>query len=443
MEKKVDKQKTINKPVSLEGAGLHTGNKTKVTLKPAPANSGINFIRVDLGNSMIVKPIVESVLDLARSPRRTSVGFEGTEIHTVEHLLAALSSLGVDNLYIELNNNELPGLDGSAKEFVEAIERVGIKELDAEKNSFALKEPIFIEDGDSLIVAIPSDELKISYTLDYKHPHLKSQFFDMVINADTFKEHIAGARTFCLEEEASFLKEQGLGKGADYNNTIVVGASGVIKNKLRFEDEFVRHKVLDLIGDLSLIGVPLKAHIIALKSGHNLNAKLLKRIRQQQARQIASGVGSTEDFVINEGEILDVEAIMKILPHRQPFLFVDRVISMEPGKRAVGIKNVTMNDYFFQGHFPKRPVMPGVLIIEALAQVGGVLMLSPPENRGKLAFFMAVDNAKFRKPVVPGDQLMLEVVVGKIRSRTGQVITKAYVDGKVVCEADLMFAFVD
>jgi len=439
----VDKQKTIAKAISLESVGLHTGNKSKIILKPAPANSGINFIRVDLANNVIIRPIVENVLDLARSPRRTSIGFEGTEIHTIEHLMATLFSLGVDNLYIELNNNELPGLDGSAKEFVEAIERVGIKELDAEKDPFALKEAIFIEDGDSLIAAIPSNELRISYTLDYQHPHLKSQFFDMVINADTFKEHIANARTFCLEEEANVLKEHGLGNGADYSNTIVVGENGVIKNKLRFEDEFVRHKVLDLIGDLSLIGVPLKARIIALKSGHNLNAKLLKRIRQQQTRQIASGVGSSEEFVINEGEILDVEAIMRILPHRQPFLFVDRVVNMEPGKRAVGIKNVTMNDYFFQGHFPKRPVMPGVLIIEALAQVGGVLMLSPKENRGKLAFFMAVDNAKFRKPVVPGDQLMLEVVVGKIRSKTGQVITKAYVDGKIVAEADLMFALVD
>ena len=201
----MDKQRTIEKAISLEGVGLHTGNKSKITLKPAPANSGINFIRVDLANNVIIKPIVESVLDLARSPRRTSIGFEGTEIHTIEHLMAVLSSLGIDNLYIELNNSELPGLDGSAKGFLEAIEKVGIKELEVEKTPFFLKEAIFIEDGESLIAAIPGDQLRISYTLSYNHACLKAEFFDMVINAESFKDNIASARTFCLEKEATSL----------------------------------------------------------------------------------------------------------------------------------------------------------------------------------------------------------------------------------------------
>ena len=220
-----------------------------------------------------------------------------------------------------------------------------------------------------------------------------------------------------------------------------MGATGVIKNTLRFKDEFIRHKVLDLIGDLYLLGQPIKAHIIALKSGHSLNLKLLKKIEQQRQRYSLGGIGI--NYHPQEGEEeLDATAIMNILPHREPFLFVDKIISLEKGRRATGIKNVTINDYFFRGHFPGKPVMPGVLIIEALAQVGGVMMLSPEENRGKLAYFLAADNIKFRKTVVPGDRLVLEVEAGKIKTKTGQVHGRALVDGKVVAEANFMFALV-
>ncbi len=438
-----NKQCTIAKPVSFEGKGLHTGKKIKVTLKPAVANSGISFTRVDLNNRLTIKTIVESVLNLPRSPRRTSIGIDCAHVHTVEHFMAALFCKGIDNLFVEIDNEEMPGLDGSAKEYLDILSKVELKELDALKKEFLVKEPVFVEDKDSFIAAFPSNELRISYTLSYNHSYLNCQYLDLVATPEAIEKGIISARTFCLEEEAETLKRSGLGKGADYDNTLVVGKNGVIKNKLRFDDEFVRHKVLDLIGDLCLFGMGIKAHIVALKSGHNLNIKLLKKLRSQQAKYQTSGVGSGGHFSVKEGDMLNVEQIQEILPHRNPFLFLDKVTEIIPGKKAVGIKNVTMNDYFFKGHFPQRPVMPGVIIVEAMAQLGGVLMLSETGNRGKLAFFMAINKAKFRKPVVPGDQLIMEVEVGKIKSRTGQVITKAYVDGKVVAEADLMFALVE
>jgi UDP-3-O-[3-hydroxymyristoyl] N-acetylglucosamine deacetylase/3-hydroxyacyl-[acyl-carrier-protein] dehydratase len=271
---------------------------------------------------------------------------------------------------------------------------------------------------------------------------LKSEFMEIEIDSDTFSKDIASARTFCLEGEAQELRAQGFGKGANYENTLVVGEGGVIKNKLRFADEFIRHKILDLMGDLSLLGEPIKGHIIALRSGHSLNLKLVKKINEQKQKYSLGGIASV-GYCPKEGEELDTEMIMRILPHRDPFLFVDRIVSLDKGKRAVGVKNVTINDYFFKGHFPGKPVMPGVLIVEAMAQVGGVMMLAPEENRGKLAFFMAIDNVKFRKTVIPGDQLVLEVEAVRIKSKTGQVHGKALVDGKVVAEADLMFALVE
>ena len=260
------------------------------------------------------------------------------------------------------------------------------------------------------------------------------------MSSGVFRDEISSARTFCLEDEVTELQSQGLGRGANYDNTLVVGRSGVIKNKLRYQDEFIRHKILDLMGDLYLIGSPLKAHIIALRSGHSLNLKLARKINQQRQRYSLGGIGV--NYYLEETEDLDITTIMKILPHREPFLFVDRVIYLEKGRRATGIKNVTINDYFFKGHFPGKPVMPGVLIVEAMAQVGGVMMLASEENRGKLAYFLAANRIKFRKPVIPGDQLILQVEAGKIKLKTGQVFAKALVDGKVVAEAELMFALV-
>ncbi|MFA5145541.1 MAG: bifunctional UDP-3-O-[3-hydroxymyristoyl] N-acetylglucosamine deacetylase/3-hydroxyacyl-ACP dehydratase [Candidatus Omnitrophota bacterium] len=437
----MDKQRTIGKEFNLKGIGLHTGNKVNITFKPAPADTGINFIRTDLPGKPMVKASVDCLLLSSGSPRRTSIGRDKAEIQTIEHVMAALAGAGIDNILIEIDNAEVPGLDGSSLNFLEAIKTAGIVEQQQERRYYSLKEPIAVEEDGSSIIALPADELKISYTLNYNHPVLKTEFLELDMSPELFKNEIAGARTFCLEDEVTALQNQGLGRGANYENTLVVGKNGVIENKLRYSNEFVRHKMLDLIGDLYLIGSPLKAHIIALKSGHSLNLKLARKINQQRGKFSPEQAKAGQD-IPGEGE-LDINEIMKILPHRDPFLFVDRITHLEKGKHAIGIKNVTINDYFFKGHFPGRPVMPGVLIIEAMAQVGGVMMLSLEENRGKLAFFMTINNIKFRKVVTPGDQLVLDVVAGKMKSRTGQVHGKALVDGKVVTEADLMFAIVD
>ena len=436
----MENQRTIVREFSFSGIGLHTANKVNITFRPAEADTGIKFIRVDLPHKPVIEVRVDNLLLPSRSPRRTSIGRDNAEVQTIEHLLAALAGLGIDNLYIDIDAEEVPGLDGSSFSFLEVLNKAGIKEQEKERRYYAIKEPIFVEEDGSAIIALPSSELKISYTLNYDHALIKTEFLELNITPEVFKKEIASARTFCLEEEASELQNQGLGLGANYENTLVVGKNGVIKNKLRYQDEFVRHKILDLMGDLYLIGCPIKGRIVALRSGHSLNLKLASKISQQRERYSLGGVGTGYH---PQGEVeLDREEIMKILPHRPPFLFVDKITFLEKGKHATGVKYLTMDDYFFKGHFPGRPVMPGVLIVEALAQVGGVLMLSPEENRGKLAFFMSANNIKFRKTVVPGDELMLDVEAGKIKSKTGQVHGKALVEGKVVAEADLMFVLV-
>lgn len=434
-------QKTIKGNVSVKGVGLHSGKTVTVTFKPSMPDTGVNFVRIDVPERPIIKAHISKLVDLTKRPRRTTVGCDNAEVQTIEHFMAALAGLGVDNIIIEIDGDEMPGLDGSAHEYVDLLLKAGLEVQDAPRKDFKITEPIWIEEDGASLVVLPADDFKISYTLDYKHPKLHSQHIEFILSDGVFKTEIAGARTFCLESEAQTLLKQGMGKGATYENTLVVGEKGVINNKLRFEDEFTRHKLLDLIGDLYLLGMPLRGHVIAIKSGHPLNLKLLQRVYQQMQRRREGGVRTVEYHLAKPQ--MEIGDIQKVLPHRYPFLLIDKVLELEEGKRCVALKNVTVNDYFFRGHFPGRPVMPGVLIVEAMAQTAGILILCRKENQGKLAYFMGIDNVRFRKTVVPGDQLILDVDVIKIKSKTGIARARALVDNKEVAEAELMFSLVE
>jgi UDP-3-O-[3-hydroxymyristoyl] N-acetylglucosamine deacetylase / 3-hydroxyacyl-[acyl-carrier-protein] dehydratase len=440
----VEPQQTIKKEVSISGVGLHTGNKVNCVFKPSEAGSGIRFVRVDLPNRPVIPAEIYHVIDLAKRPRRTSVGIKSCEVHTIEHLLASLVGLKIDNITVEIDSDELPGLDGSALGFTKILNQAG-REIQegAFRKTYTVREPISIQDGDASVVVLPSDEFRVSYTLSHSHPLLNAQFATFALSNGVFEQQIAPARTFCTEKEGSQLREKGLGKGADYTNTLVVGEEGVIHNNLRFSDEFVRHKILDLIGDFCLLGMYLKGHVIAIKSGHQLNIGLIQRIRRQEMRERAAGVPSIKPRLINEQAPFDSHKIQRIIPHRDPFLFVDRIIEFKPNERAVGIKYVKKDDHYFKGHFPGHPVMPGVLIIEAMAQVCGVLTLSRPENLNKLAYFMSIERAKFRQTVLPGDELMIEVTVVRMKRRVTVMKGRALVKNKLVAEATLMFSVVE
>lgn len=427
----MEKQKTISKEVSYSGIGLHTGNNVSIKLKPAPENTGIIFVRCDLPENPKIKADISNVLTTVRG---TTVGLdEKTSVHTVEHLLSSLFAFGVDNLIIEMDSNEPPIADGSALHFVELIKKAGITELSAEKKCFNLLAPIVYKNDDVLIAATPSDKFHISCTIIYNHPLLKTQFLSLDITPEIFETEIAPARTFCFDYEIEALKNKGLAKGGSLENAVVIGAKKIFTD-MRFEDEFVRHKILDLIGDISLLGSSLKMEVSAVKCGHKNNMEFAKKIASSQKSL----------WQIPNGKIIDINEIKATIPHRYPFLFIDKVILVEEAKRAVGIKNVSADEPFFQGHFPEQPIMPGVLIVESLAQTACVLFLSKPELKNKkLAYFMSINNVKFRKPVVPGDILYLNIEVVKAKQVTGVVKGCAYVDGKPVTEAEFTFMLVD
>jgi len=435
------KQKTIKNPVTLSGIGLHTGKSVHMTIKPAGDNAGVSFTRVDLPGKQSVKVIPANAVMDESVTRCSAVESHGVRIYTIEHLMAALNVLGIDNVSIEINADEVPGLDGSSLEFLKALQQAGSAEGQADKNIFAIQEVIVVANKTSSMVMVPYEGLSVSYTLDYDHPLLRSQYFSRSIDLPVFTKELAPARTFCLESEVSAIREHGLGKGANYQNSLVMSTKGPLENTLRFPDECARHKVLDIVGDLFLLGFPVKGAVYATKSGHALNRALVKKIEAQRQKFATTSYPAVAPA---EGRrTFNINEIMKILPHRYPFLLVDRVIEIEPGKKGIGIKNVTINDGFFQGHFPQKAVMPGVLMIEAMAQTAGVVVLTSGAHNGKVALFMSISDVKFRKVVYPGDQLLMEVEIIRDRERTAHVKGVARVDGEVAIEADMMFSYTE
>lgn len=428
-------QCTIGKEISYEGIGLFSGNKVKLTIAPANANTGIVFIRTDLPNS----PRIPATVEYGETKfRHTCLVKDNATVETLEHFLAAVHGLGIDNLQVSLDNAEIPATDGSAQVFVKLLQSAGTVTQETPKKVFILKNPISVQSNGISLVALPSEngQLTIDYTLQYEAPLIGVQHLNLIINPANFIKELAPARSFCLSSEIDEFTKKGLGKGANYQNTLIVDNDKVINNTLNFPDEFVRHKILDLMGDLYLLNSNLVAHVIAIKSGHETNFQLTQKLYNLMTTP-QSGIISKRET------LLDVREIQNILPHRYPFLLIDKVIEMEGYSKVVGLKNVTINEPFFQGHFPGQPVMPAVLQLEAMAQLAGVLLLRRTGNENKLGVLMAIDAVKLRKSVIPGDQLRIEAETTRFKTRTGEVHGKILVEGDLVAEADFKFMLVD
>lgn len=427
-------QRTIAREASVEGIGLHSGAPCRLTVKPAAANTGVVFVRTDLPGSPGLRAHGDLLCQrMRRTALATKVDGVEVEVHTPEHFLAAATGLGVDNVRVELSAVEFPGLDGSAVDFGTLLRSAEIVEQVEARQSYNVTDPVAIDDGKSSIVALPyRDGLRITYTLDDHGGALGSpQVVEIDVLESVFFKEIAPARTFCLAKEVEMLRAAGLGKGATYQNTCVYDGNRIIDNELRFPDEAARHKVLDLIGDLSLCGRRINAHIIAVRTGHHQNMALVQELN----RRIAAS--------IRPRQVFDIKALLDLLPHRYPMLLIDRVLEFEPSARVVAIKNVTINEPFFHGHFPGDPVMPGVLQVEAMAQAGAVMLMADPANRGLVPYFMSMDKVKFRRPVRPGDQMRIEIEVQRIRSRMAACFARVTVEGELCAEAEIRSVLVE
>ncbi len=437
-------QKTLAAPASFTGVGLHTGMATTLTFKPAPPNSGVTFERVDLDGRPRIPVCPENAVYDPASARRTILRANGAEVHTVEHVLAAVAGLGLDNLTIEIDGNEAgEPADGSALPIAESLVRAGIVDQDVERRFIRIPEPVTLQQGNVELVGIPHEGLRISFTIEYDSPVVGTQHAAFDMSPETFLREIAPARTFVMHRDIESLKGAGLIRGGSLDNAIVIKDDGIVNaTPLRFRDEFVRHKILDLLGDLFLLGRPLLGHVIARRSGHASNVEFVKKINEAGDRA-ASFTGLPP--VPQEGKTppWNIDAIMTIMPHRYPLLLIDRIVDMTED-RVVGLKSVTINEPFFNGHFPGHPIMPAVLIVEAMAQCGGVLLLNKvPRPREKLVYFMGIEKAKFRKPVRPGDQVRFELSLLKLKGRICKMAGRAYVGDALVAEAELMSTVVD
>lgn len=461
------KQKTILAAVSMDGVGLHTGSITSMTFRPAAENTGYRFIRTDLAASTEIPALVDNVVDISRG---TTIAVGEARVHTVEHVLAAMVGMGVDNCLIELSNNEPPVGDGSSLPYVEMIQRAGIVEQKHDREELVIDAPIrYVDEARGTeIVALPNDKYRVTVMVDYKNPALGSQHTGIFDLESEFVTEFAPARTFCFLHEVEALYSQGLIQGGNLDNAIVIvdkemsddelrdtlkrmgingnavmGTNGILNNQtLRFKNEPARHKLLDMIGDLALIGAPLRAQVLAARPGHSSNIEFARKVRrlyekQQTVRRYQKSP--------TEGVVFDINAIMKMLPHRYPFLMVDRITDYDPdANRIVGIKNVTFNEPQFTGHFPDRPIFPGVLIMEAMAQTGCLLLMSKGvDPASKLVLFTGMNNVKFRKEVIPGDQLVMELTMTQFRFNICHLVGKAFVGGQLVASAELSAAVVN
>ncbi len=420
-------RRTLARSVRVDGVALHTGTTTTVECRPAEPAQGIGVRRSD---QKAAPRVAARPHNVGATERRTALGDGDSGVSTVEHLLAAAAALQLDDLTIEVNGPECPILDGSFEPWVRALKDGGIAEQPGEPTIYRVRTPFELIEGDSRYIVEPSPNLRLSVTIHWDHPVIGTQSGAWTVTPQLFVGELAPARTFGFESEAKALHARGLALGGALENVIVVGDDGVLGGELRWPDEFLRHKTGDLIGDLALVGGRIEAHVTALKPSHQGNVALAQRLLRTAERQ---------------GPIaMDISRILQVLPHRYPFLLVDRIIEVEPERRIVGIKNVTINEPFFQGHFPGHPIMPGVLIVEAMAQAGGMLVMDKiPDPERKVVYFMSLDNVKFRRPVVPGDTLRLEVSMLQNRGRTLRLAGQAFVDGQLAAEAEMMARVVE
>ncbi len=432
-------QHTFAKSAALSGTSLHTGEKVTLKVQPAPIDSGIKFKRKDLQDEPTIDARIENLKTVERS---TTIGEGSVRVHTVEHMLSAIYAMGVDNAVIEMDANEPPIGDGSALPFVELIKKAGVTPQEAPRKFFDVREPIYVETKTgSMLVLLPDEKFRISCTQAGPNGRF-TQFFSTEITPAIFERELAPARTFVYYEDVQPLMDKNLIKGGSLENAVVVRGDAVLsKEPLRFADEFVRHKILDIVGDLALVGQRVRGHVIAVKPGHGINAELARAITKAQAKIIAMSV--PRKFPPGEGG-LDINDVMEILPHRYPFLMVDRILAFEGDTKCTGVKSVTVNEPYFQGHFPGHPVMPGVLQVEAMAQVASVLLMRLAQSSSRIGYFMSADKVKFRKPVFPGDTLFIQAELTKARSgRIAKASCCCMVNEAVVSEGELMFTFLD
>jgi len=451
----VSQQQTLRQAVSYSGVGLHSGNRVTMTLMPAPPNSGVRFRRADLEGKPEIEARIENV---SQTNRSTTLAKGNAKIQTVEHVLAAFVGFEIDNAIIELDGTEPPIGDGSAREYCKMIEAAGSVPQGEKREPYRVTAPLELQTQDTLMSVFPHDRLKISCTSSDKAGRF-SQFLTVELSPETWKHDLAHARTFCFFEEIEFLIKNGLIRGGSLENAVVIRDDAVLTTEpLRYPDEFVRHKILDILGDLSLLGRPLLGHVVAVRPSHSANCELARLIQNQMRKPLVAMQTFTppplpaperttptptpEAADLLKDGMLDIAQIMKVLPHRYPFLMVDRVTRID-GNKITAIKNVTVNEPYFEGHFPNHPIMPGVLQLEAIAQVAGILMLRQAENFGKIAYFMSAENVKWRKPVRPGDTLTIGVELVKARGKIGKAKGVCSVDGETVSEADVTFMLVE